>query len=52
MWDEVRDRPQASWDRLPKSLRIVAFSKAVALTRPPQVSLCSKYSISKTLQIL
>ncbi|MEO8393334.1 MAG: hypothetical protein ABI700_10110, partial [Chloroflexota bacterium] len=31
MWDAIRDRPQAWWNQLPKSLRIVAFSKAVAL---------------------
>lgn len=31
MWDEVRERPQTWWNQIPKSLRVVAFSKAVAL---------------------
>ncbi|MBI1257806.1 MAG: glycosyltransferase [Chloroflexi bacterium] len=30
MWDEVRNRPQTWWNQLPKSLRIIAFSEAVA----------------------
>jgi len=31
MWDNVRAYPQQWWDALPKNLRIVAFSEAVAL---------------------
>jgi len=30
MWDQAWAYPQAWWDRLPKSLRIIAFSQAVA----------------------
>lgn len=29
MWDDIRDRPQAWWNALPKTLRVVAFSQAV-----------------------